>query len=120
MYDGQPDLFDIFNEEYVDTRSELEKENESLKDLLMGYAMSNDVDNATDKLLKLIVKRMGRYFGENTRKRIILSSYYTVHKDIDDEMIFANFLNSTIHDFDLMCHDWDDYYAQRKSSRKKR
>lgn len=116
MSDVQLDLFDM---PYVDTRSELEKENERLKDALMSYTFGDDISSATEKLLMIIVKRMERYLGENNRKRIILSSFYTLHKDVD-EMTFENVLNSHIHDFNLMCHDWDDYYAQRRHSRRSR
>ncbi len=118
MSDVQLDLFDM---PYVDTRSELEKENERLKDALMSYTFGEDISSATEKLLMLIIKRMGRYLGENNRRRIILSSFYTLYKDKDiDEMTFENVLNSHIHDFNLMCHDWDDYYAERRPSRRMR
>ncbi len=107
MSDVQLDLFD---NAYFDTESE--KEN-------LDYIVSDDASDATEKLLMLIIKRMGRYLGEDNRRRIILSSFYTLHKDTDD-MIFENVLNSRIHDFNLKDHDWDEYYAQRRSSRRRR
>ncbi len=119
MSDGQLYLFDALGNEYVDTRSELEKENDELKNTLMSYVLDDNTSAATEKLLMLIIKKMGRYLGEDNCRRIILSSFYTLHKDTD-EMIFENVLNSHIHDFKLMCHDWDDYYAGRRGSRRRR
>ncbi len=116
MSDVQLDLFDM---PYVDTRSELEKENERLKDDLMSYTFGEDISSTTEKLLMLIVKRMGRYFSESKRKSIILGAFYTIHRETDGQT-FENVINSIIHDFDLMCHDWDDYYAQRRHSRRRR
>ncbi len=116
MSDVQLDLFDA---PYFDSRSEIEKENEELRNTLMGYVVSDDASNATEKLLMLIIKRMGRYISKSNRNRIILSSFYTLHKNTD-EQTFENLLNSYIHDFNLKNHDWDDYYAQRRSSRRRR
>ncbi len=119
MSDEQLYLFDALGNEYVDTRSELEKENERLKDLLDSYVYGGDESIATEKVLMLMIKRMSRFLSESNRKRIILSSFYTLYRETD-EQTFENVLNSHIHDFNLMCHDWDDYYAQRRPSRRRR
>ncbi len=115
--DGQLDLFDSVCCELE--RTDLEKENEELKNLLMGYACSDDTSAASNKFLMIVVKRMERYLSENSRHRIVLSSLYTLHHDVD-ETTFENVLNTFIHEFGLMCHDWDEYYAERKSSRRRR
>ncbi len=122
MYDEQPDLFDVLKadmDKYVDTRSELEKENERLKDLLTSYVCGGDESVATEKFLLLVVKRMGRYLSESNRKRIILGAFYTLYRETD-EVTFDNVLNPIIHELDLRCYEWDDYLAKRLSSRKRR
>ena len=115
--EGQPGLFDSVCCELEKT--DLEKENEELKNLLMGYACSDDTSPASNKFLMLVVKRMQRYLSESSRRRIVLSSFYTLHNDVDETM-FENVLNDYIHEFGLKCHDWDDYYAERKGTRRRR
>lgn len=115
MTGGQLDLFDMFYEEPT-PQSELEEEVERLKALLQGYVMDENTSVAGEKLLMIIVKRMGRYLSESKRRQIILSSFYTLCKDTE-ESIFEDVLNSYIHAFDLKCHDWDEYYAERKGQR---
>ncbi len=80
---------------------------------------SNACSSAAEELLMLVIKRMGRYISACDRKRIILSSLYTLHRNTD-EMIFRNVLNDYIKDLDLRSYDWDDYYAARKSSRRRK
>ena len=114
---GQPDLFDSLYPEFE--RTDLEKKNEELRNLLMDYACSDDTSAASMKFLMLVVKRMERYLSENSRRRIVLSSLYTLHNDVD-ETTFGNVLNDYIHEFGLRCHDWDEYYAERKKLRRRR
>ena len=114
--EGQLDFLDTLDYE---PRSGLEKENEDLKNLLMGYISSDDSSAATEKFLMLVVRKMSRYLSDSNRKRIILSSFYTLHNDVD-ESTFENVLNEHIHEFDLKCNDWDEYYAERKGARRKR
>ncbi len=119
MPDVQLDLFESYMADYVDTRSDLEKENEELKSTLMSYICSDDASAATEKFLMIVVKRMGRYLSERNRKRIILSSFYTLYRETD-EQTFYNVLNPIIHKLDLRCYEWDDYLAERMKTRRRR
>ena len=119
MSEYSAEQLDFFDSLYPDSRSELEKENEELKNLLMGYASDDAASAATEKLLMNIVRKMGRFLSDSNRKRIVLSSFYTLNRSTD-EATFENVLNARIHDFNLRCHDWDEYYAERKSSRRRR
>lgn len=119
MHDKQLYLFDALGNEYVDTRSDLEKENERLKDLLNSYVYGGDASAATEKFLMLVVKRMGRYLSDRNRKRIILSSFYTLYRE-SDEQTFYNVLNPIIHKLDLRCYEWDDYLAERMKTHRRR
>lgn len=107
MSDVQLDLFDS---------SYYEPKNENSID---GLVSSVNTETAIEKVLMLIIKKMGRYIGEDNRKRIILSSLYTLHRDTD-EITFDKILNSHIHDFNLKDNEWNDYYSQRRPSRRRR
>ena len=107
MSDVQLDLFDS---------SYYEPENE---DAINGLVSSGNTETAIEKMLMLIIKKMGRYIGESNRKRIILSSLYTLHRDTD-EITFDKILNAHIHDFNLKDNEWDDYYSQRRATRRRR
>ena len=100
MSDVQLDLFDSLYFESEDEKS-------------------NVSSIVTEKLLMLIINKMGRYIGESNRKRVILSSLYTLHRDTD-EITFDKILSSHLHDFNLKDNEWDDYYTQRRPSRRKR
>ena len=115
--DEQPDLFDSVCCELE--RTDLEKENEELKNLLMGYTCADDTSTASRKFLMLVIKRMERYLTTSRKQKIVLSSLYTLHNDVDDTT-FENVLNDYIHEFGLKCHDWDEYYAERKGTRRRR
>lgn len=100
MSDVQLDLFDSLYFESEDEKS-------------------NVSPIVTEKLLMLIIKKMGRYIGESNRKRVILSSFYTLRRDTD-EITFDKILSSHLHDFNLNDNEWDDYYTQRRPSRRRR
>ena len=103
------DLFEFADKEEAKKRNELEE----LRAVVESYALSYDTDVASEKFLHLVVKRMGRHLTESSRRRIILGALYTIRRETD-EATFENVLNTYIHDFDLRCHDWDVYYAERK------
>ena len=102
------DLFEFADKEEEKKKSELEE----LRAVVESYALSYDTDVASEKFLHLVVKRMGRHLTESSRRRIILGALYTIRRETD-ETTFENVLNAYIHDFDLRCHDWDVYYAER-------
>ena len=103
------DLFEFADKEEAKKRNELEE----LRAVVESYALSYDTDVASEKFLHLVVKRMGRHLTESSRRRIILGALYTIRRETD-EATFENVLNAYIHYFDLRCHDWDVYYAERK------
>ncbi len=103
------DLFEYAEKEHESEKSEVEE----LRSLLESYTLGYDTDVMSKKFLLLVVKRMSRYLCESTRRKIILGSLYTIRRETD-ETTFENVLNTYIHDFDLRCHDWDVYYAERK------
>ncbi len=104
------DLFEFADQQ---EREKEKSEVEELRNLLTSYALGYDTDVTSEKFLRLVIKRMSRYLNDSTRRKIILSSLYTIKRDTD-ETTFENVLNTYIHDFDLKCHDWDVYYAERK------
>lgn len=63
---GQLDFLDTLDYE---PRSGLEKENEDLRNLLMGYILSDDSSAATEKFLMLVVRKMSRYLSDSNRKK---------------------------------------------------
>ncbi len=104
---------DLF--EFADLQEQEKEKSEvkELRNLLESYALSYDTDIASEKFLRLVIKRMSRHLGDSTRRKIFLSSLYTIRRDTD-ETTFENVMNTYIHVFGLKCHDWDDYYAARK------